>query len=119
MGDDGQEIADAKGEFEKRIVRRQDDVRQVAYLLAKDKEAFELFRRERDLERVYSLALARKYEQQARESADPIEEVFQAIHSCARLLDNIPYKAIRDPATKQRLLDELKKLDEAITSVRQ
>jgi len=100
-----------KGDWERRIIRRQDDIRQIAYLIREDKEAFEQFRRDRDLERAYSIAVAKKYETEARESYDAAEEVFEAIRRCKRALDNIPYKILRDSGLNERLkngLDELK-----------
>lgn len=107
-----------KGDWERRIIRRQDDVRQIAYLVREDKDAFEQFRRELDLERAYSLAISKKYANEARESYDAALEVFKAIDNCKKVLDNIPYKIFLDPALKERLFNEFDILETLIKSLR-
>lgn len=111
----GREI---KGDWDRRIIRRQDDVRQIAYLVREDKEAFEQFRRDLDLERAYSLAISKKYATEARESYDAAQEVFKVLDNCKKILDNIPYKILRDPALRQRLINEFDLLEAIIKSLR-
>jgi hypothetical protein len=110
---------DIRGDFEKRILKSRDDIRQIAFLLRDDKPIFEKFRRELDVERAYSEAVAKKYEREAREAVDKVEEVFRAISECANVLDNVPHKLLKDPTAKSKLFKAIGKLEKAINEVRQ
>jgi hypothetical protein len=114
-----EEGADIKGDWELRILRRRDDIRQVGFLLREDKEIFEKFRRDKDIERAYSEALSRKYEREARESANPQEEVLNSIRECIRSLGNIPFKMLKDPDKRTHLMKEIELLEASITELKQ
>jgi hypothetical protein len=107
-----------KGDFDNRKLRTRDDIRQIAFLLREDKSGFEKFRRELDVERAYSEAIAKKYEREARESLDRSEEVFETIAECISTLDNVPHKLLKEP-TRARLMTSLEKLEKAINELRQ
>ena len=107
------------GDWELRVIQRQDHVRKIGYLIRYDKEIFEKFRRELDVERSYSEAITKEYEKEVRETYDPVEEVLTSIRECTRVLDNIPYKLIRNSEAKKELLEMLEQLEQAITSVKQ
>lgn len=111
--------AQPKADWDRRIIRRQDDIRQIAYLLKEDKEAFEEFRRSTDLERSYSTALAKKYREAAEEAYDPSEALFTALDACAKALDNIPYKVVRDTDSRNRLTDYLDRIERLSAQLRQ
>lgn len=69
------------------------------------------------MEKAYSLALAQEFEAEARKTADPVAEVFVTLQLCTKSLDNIPLRAIKDPAIKARLDTELAKLKAAIEQI--
>ena len=84
-----------RGEFESRILRSRDDIRQVAFLLREDKQVFEKFRRDLDVEKAYSEAITKKYEREARESINQADEVFRVISECVIGLDTLVLCKIR------------------------
>jgi len=106
------------GDWEKRILKRRDDIRQVAYLLQEDQEIFEKFRHERDIEKAYAEAISKKYEKAARESHDPGEEVFRALQECTKALEDIPYRLVKNPDSHNRLMTAIGKLEQAIATLR-
>lgn len=106
------------GDWELRVIQRQDHVRKIGYLIRYDKEIFEKFRRELDVERSYSEAITKQYEKEVRETYDPVEEVLTSIRECTRALDNIPYKLIRDSEANKELLEMLEQLEQTIASVK-
>lgn len=116
-GEDEEDGSKLCGDWERRILRRVDDIRQVSFLLRSDKESFDKFLHERDLEKVYSETLAKKYEREARESYDVEAEVFKAITECTKAIVDIPHRLLKDSGTKDRLLEALKKLKNAISDL--
>jgi len=109
---------DIKGDWDSRIIKRRDDVRQIAFLLIEDKEVFEKFRRERDVEKAYSEALTKKYGREAKESINLEEQVISSIKECARSLGNLPFKMLKDPSKKEQLVKEIEQLEFAITELK-
>lgn len=107
------------GDWERRIVKSQDDIRQIAYLIREDKEAFEVFRRTKDIERAYGESVARRWEKKARETYDMVEMVFEAIRACIRALDNVPFKLIKDDQGREKLFTGLAELEKAIFVTKQ
>jgi hypothetical protein len=110
---------EALGDWNNRVLRRQDDIRQLAFMISEAPESFEQFRREHDLERAYAAAIAKKQEESAKVSYDPVNVVLSAIKECTRALENIPFKMVRDPGQKSRLEENLKPLEEAIKAIRE
>lgn len=117
-GEDGNDSR--KGDWERRRIARRDDIRNISLLLRDDIELFQEFRHTGDLEQVYAKALTRKYEREAREKADPVKDTFELIRLCAKSLENLPLRVIRDPALKQeldQLVIALRSQIEYVTSV--
>lgn len=112
-------VSEALGDWERRIIQRQDHVRKIAYLIREAPDIFEKFRREQDIERAYSEALTREYRKEAMDSYDPGEEVFRVIKECTKVLDNIPYKLMKDDQSNSHLLEALAPLEEAISLIKQ
>jgi hypothetical protein len=112
------EESDVFGDWERRALRRRDDIRQVAFLLTEDPEAFEQFRREHDIERAYSVAVSRKYEREAKGKSDPTRDVFQALAQCTKELQNVPFRLLKDPELRDKLFGALDELENAIASIR-
>jgi hypothetical protein len=113
-GDETEDGKDRPGDWERRALKSRDDIRQIAFLLQEDKEVFEHFRRELDIEKAYSEALSKKYQKEAQRDFDPGEEVFNTVKLCAKALNDIPYRLLKNPDTKRRLLISLKELEDAI-----
>jgi len=61
-----------RGEWDRRYILRRDDIRDIAFLITQAPEYFERFRSDHDLEKAYSMAQAKKYEEQAKKEADPV-----------------------------------------------
>jgi hypothetical protein len=64
------------------------------------------------------MALAKKYEEQAKQESDPAEEVFDSIRQCTKALENIPFRLLRDDIAKARVLDALVPLEAAISVIK-
>lgn len=110
---------EALGDWENRFIRRQDDIRQVAFLISEAPESFEQFRRERELEQAYLTAIAKKQQEAASIKYDPVNAVFLTLRECTKALENIPLKMIRDPDQKNRLDEALRPLEAALKSIRE
>lgn len=106
-----------KGIFENRRIARRDDIRQLAGLLVNEKELFEQFRSGLDLESCYSIALTKKFEEEARKRADPVTDLFTAIEQCTKTINNVPYKAMRDTQTRERIIEAITPLRQAIDEI--
>ncbi len=107
-----------KGNFEKRRIARRDDLRQIASLLVNDKELFEQFRGGLDLESCYSLALTKKFEEEAKLRADPILDLFAAVEHCVKVISNVPYRAMKDDQTREKILGSISSLEAAIEDIK-
>ncbi len=107
-----------KGKFERRRIARRDDIRQISALLLNDKDLFEQFRSGIDLENCYSLSLTKKFEEEAKLRADPVSDLFTAIEQCVKAINNIPYRAMRDNSTRDRILHSISGLESAITDIK-
>jgi len=105
--EDEEDQPDAFGSFENRVLRRRDDIRQVAYLIRHDREIFERFRRELDVERAYSEATTRKFE---RESRDAERTLFEVLDECKNTLTSVPYRIMRDETSRTRLRNVLQEI---------
>lgn len=110
--------ASKKGDFEKRKIARRDDLRQIASLLTNDKELFEQFRGGTDLESCYSLALTKKFEEEAKRRANPILDLFAAVDQCVSVIRNVPYRAMKDSDTREKILTSLSELEAAIADIK-
>lgn len=108
----------SKGEWGKRRLARRDDIRTIAFFITEAPDMFHQFRVGAPLEQCYSMALQKKYEAEAKEKADPVADVFDAIKHCTKELENIPFKVLREPEAKKNLLEALSKLEVCITSLK-
>ena len=107
-----------QGDWSRRYLARRDDIRSVAYLMREDPELFQQFRTTGQLEQAYSQALTRKYEKEAREKADPVDDVFESIKACTKALDNLPLRVVKDAALKIRLDTLISELESKIQLVK-
>lgn len=100
-----------KGDWKNRKLFRSDDIRNLSFLIAKSPKEFELFRAEGNLERAYTIAIQKQYEEEAKKLSDPTIELFDSLDIAIRNLENIPYKILRDGVQKQKLFERLAKID--------
>ncbi|OQS10865.1 hypothetical protein B0T37_01405 [Chromobacterium violaceum] len=107
-----------KGSFENRRIARRDDLRQLSALLINDKELFEQFRAGIALENCYSLALTKKLEEEAKLRADPVADLFAAVEQCVKVIRNVPYRAMKDDVTRERIMTVISSLEEAISDIK-
>lgn len=107
-----------KGDFGQRRLARRDDLRQLSILIIGQKDLFEQFRSGVELEACYSLLLTRQYEEDAKKNADPVADLFVAVELCAKSISNIPYKAMKDQTTKEKIVEALAKLEQAIAEIK-
>lgn len=110
---------EALGEWEYRFIKRRDDIRQLAYLISEAPSSFEEFRREHNIELSYVAAIAKQQQEAANEKYDPVETVYGTLRDCTRSLENIPLRMIRDPNQRDKLIEALKPLEEAIKTIRE
>lgn len=107
-----------KGDFGRRRIARRDDLRQLAVLMVTEKDLFEQYRAGTELEACYSLLLTRRFEEEAKKLADPVADLFAAVEFCAKTISNVPYKAMKDPTTKAKIIEALAKLEQAIADIK-
>lgn len=108
---------DKKGDWSKRVIKTQDDIRNIAYLMKEAKKDFDTFRNELDLAKAYHIAVNRKYQEESEKTADRSQQVFESIDVCIKALDELPAKMLRERDTKYRLMTHLKKLKELIEAL--
>ena len=116
--DDDGASATKKGDFERRRVARRDDIRLLAELISSEKELFEQFRGGTDLETCHSLVLSRRFEEAAKRKADPLQDLFLAVEQCTKVISNVPYKAMKDPEIRAKILERLNELENAISDLK-
>ncbi len=83
-----------------------------------EKDLFEQFRGGTDLEACYSLLLTRRFEEEAKRKSDPVSELFAAVEICTKVVGNVPYKAMKDPETKAKIIEALIKLENVISDIK-
>lgn len=116
--DESIDTSSIKGDWISRKITRSTDLRTVSYLIRNNLAEFEMFRTEGDLGRAYSKALQKKYEEESKKMSNPSEEVFESIEKCTKLLENIPFKMLRDEHMCAKLMNVLDKLESAISEIR-
>lgn len=104
-----------KGDFERRRIARRDDLRQLSELFVRHPEFFDQFRNGVTLEACYALALTKQHEQAAKKTADPLADLFGAVQICIRAINNIPFKAMKDPEIEAKINEQIASLQTAIT----
>ena len=116
-------VSDAEGEstigdWERRRLVRRDDLRTLSYLISESHDHFIQFRNGAELDRCYSAALAKKFEEESRKITDVLAQVFDVLAACTQALINIPFRALKEDDAKTKLFDALDKLQKAITDIR-
>lgn len=99
--------SDAFGNWDKRHLNGRDDLRTLSYLYKQAPKQFDEFRRELDLEKAYTKALALKQEAMV---TDVTTKTFEVLQQCINLLDNVPAKVLRNEDTRLRLENDCRTL---------
>jgi hypothetical protein len=107
-----------KGDWKNRKLVKSADLRTLSYLLSKSSKEFELFRSEGDLEKAYTLAIQKQYEEEAKRQSDPVEEIYDSLRQSTKLLENMPFKMLREGPEKEKLFVALDALEKAISEIR-
>lgn len=103
-----------KKDWSNRVLSKRDDVRNIAYLIQYSPEFFQRFRRDHDLERAYAEARAKELEDKIKESRQPVDEALKAVETCSNAINAIPYRAMREEATRTRIVVALQHLKKTI-----
>ena len=98
------------GNWDNRIIKTREHVRQIAELIAEAPDLFQRFRQNRDIDDAYSAMVAKRYEDAARKKYDPVSQVFEAVATCIKAMDNVPMRVLNDPAIKTDLIRDIGKL---------
>lgn len=112
------EEGDVQGDWENRWLVRRDDIRQVNFLIREAPDIFEEFRDKGELERLYSIAISRKYEREVKEKSDPIQDVFDLLSQCTKALENIPLKVIKEDSLRAKIYQAIEELEVRIRYIR-
>lgn len=104
-----------KGDFDRRRIARRDDLRQLSELFVKDREIFDQFRNGIPLEACYAIFLSKQHDQAAKLASDPLADVFESVNLCIKSINNVPFKAMKNPETVEKIHGELNRLKETIT----
>jgi len=108
--EEGTNESDIQGNWLNRYIRSSIDTRNVSYLLRNSSKYFEIFRSDGDLEKAYNLALQEKYDEEFKKQTNPVNEVYKDIDKCIKSLDNIPYKMLKTPEQKEKLMLKITQL---------
>ena len=99
------------GDWKSRKLFRSDDIRSLSFLIAKSTKEFELFRAEGDLERAYTIAIQKQYEEEAKKLADPTNDLFDSLDLAVKNLENVPYRILKDGLQREKLFEKLSRLE--------
>jgi hypothetical protein len=105
------------GIWENRKIGKQDDIRQLSYLILHSPKHFRQFREEQDLEAAYGRAMVESYEAKPSQK-DVSQQFMDAIDTAIKALNDIPLAMIRDPQKKMALDERIRKIEEAISFIR-
>lgn len=98
------------GDWKNRKIYRSDDLRSVSFLISKSPKEFEFFRTEGNIERAYTIAIQKQYEEEAKKLSDPTNELFESLDVAIKNLENIPYRILKDGTQKENLFQRLDKI---------
>lgn len=107
------------GDWKNRKLYRSDDIRNLSYLLAKSTKEFELFRSEGNLERAYTIAIQKQYEEEAKKLSDPTNELYDSLDLAIKNLENVPYRILKDGIQKEKLFEKLAKIESIFKDLNQ
>lgn len=104
--------------WDRRVIGKRDDIRQIGYLISNANKQWLNFRQELDLEAAYSSAQVEKFEAKSADT-DFSGDLFKSIDRCAQLLVNTPISVIKNSELKAILGSKIQNLEEAIGMVKE
>ncbi|WP_313214272.1 hypothetical protein [Soonwooa sp.] len=116
--DESVNIETLLGDWKNRKLLRSDDIRTISYLISKSPREFEYFRSEKNLEKAYTIAIQKQYEEEAKKHLDPSSELYESLDFAIKNLENIPYKIIKDSGQRDILFAKLDKLEQLISELK-
>lgn len=99
------------GDWKNRKLYRSDDIRSLSFLFSKSPKEFELFRTEGNLEKAYTIAIQKQYEEEAKKLSDPTSDLYDSLDLVIKNLENIPYRILKDGTQKEKLFDKLTRIE--------
>jgi hypothetical protein len=105
------------GDWKNRKIYRSDDLRNISFLISKSPKEFEFFRAEGNLERAYTIAVQKQYEEEAKKLSDPTNELFESLDIAIKNLENIPFRILKDGTQKGYLFGRLEKISAIINEL--
>lgn len=102
-----------KSAWDRRVIGKRDDIRQIGYLIQESPKEFLAFRQDGDLEAAYSRAQMAKYERQS-EDVDFAGNLFRSMEKCANLIANTPISVLKNAELKETLDQKIADLKAAI-----
>ena len=116
--DDGRDVSDVRGDWDKRIVTTVHTLREISYLLTNSTPHFEMFLSNGDLSGVVALAKAQAAEVQIEYGREPAKKLLKTMDQLIRQLENIPMlKFGRSGELQDELNTKLTRLTEVMEEV--
>lgn len=109
--DESIDTSTINGDWKNRKLYRSDDIRSLSFLFAKSPKEFELFRAEGNLEKAYTIAIQKQYEEEAKKLSDPTSDLYDSLDLVIKNLENIPYRILKDGAQKEKLFEKLIRIE--------
>lgn len=101
-GTESTSIPSDKTAWDRRVIGKRDDIRQLGFLIQESPKEFLAFRQDGDLEAAYSRAQMARYERQT-EDIDFAGNLFRAIEKCTNLIANTPISVLKNEELKEEL----------------
>lgn len=116
--EDGRDINDVRGEWDKRIITTVHTLRDVSYLRTNSPGDFEQFLMNRDLSGAVALAKAKEAEDKLESEREPATKLLETMNALIRQLENIPMLKFNKAAElREELKSKLLKLEEVTKEV--
>lgn len=112
VDEDGTGAVD-KAAWDRRIIGKRDDIRQMSFLISEAPREWLNFRQNGDLEAVYSRAQVEKFNEKNKDT-DFSGNLFESIDKCANLIENTPLSVVKNAQLKAKLDEKIAFLKSAI-----
>ena len=106
------------GDWYKRVIGKQDDIRQLSWLRSMSPKHFDEFRAEKDLERSYSRARFELIEREQEKAGHSAEDALSRVEAGTRTLENIPISVVKTDELRGRLDQLIARIEAAIAVIR-
>jgi len=117
--EDGRDIDDLLGDWNKRAVSTVQRLRDISYLLRNDTQQFEQFRSDKNLETAVASARVKEAEEKREVERQPAKKLLQTMDDLIKRLGDTPtIRFDKDDELKGELLDKLELLQNAVDDVK-